>query len=72
MAVIRLVAGVALGLFVAWLVQLWTALFSNVYIAAAIWIPACLGITAIYDRLGLFRPTSQEMTSPDQSQPPAR
>lgn len=50
MVIIRLVAAVALGLFVTWLVHLWTGLFESVYVAAAIWIGACIVYAAIYDR----------------------
>lgn len=39
-----------LGLFVSYLVKLWSGLFDNIYVAGAIWIGACIIYAAIYDR----------------------
>lgn len=50
MTIIRLVAAIGLGLFLTWLAKLWNSQFTSIYIAAPIWIGACLLIAAIYDR----------------------
>jgi putative flippase GtrA len=47
---LKFAAVVALGLAVAWTVRQFYGLFDNVYIAAAIWIPAMLAIGFIVDR----------------------
>jgi uncharacterized membrane protein YedE/YeeE len=47
---VRFACIVALGLFTAWIARLWIGLFDNVYVAVAIWFPACLLIAFIYDR----------------------
>ncbi len=47
---LKFAAVVALGLFVAWVAHLWIGLFDSVYVAAAIWIPACLLIAFIIDQ----------------------
>ena len=41
---------VAVGLFTTWIARLWISQFENIYVAVAIWFPACLLIALIYDR----------------------
>ena len=47
---LKTLAVVAVGLFTTWIVKLWIGLFDNIYVAVAIWFPACLLIGLIYDR----------------------
>lgn len=50
MVFFQLLGAIGLGLFVTWLFRLWSGLFDNLYIAAAIWISACGLYAFIYDR----------------------
>lgn len=49
--VIRLVAAIALGLFLTWLANLWVGQFDSLYVAWLIWMTVCLGYAFIYDRV---------------------
>ena len=65
---LQFLAVTALGLIATWLVHLWVGLFDNIYVAAAIWIPACCLYGFIYDRRqARLRRSSEAMKSGPQS-----
>lgn len=68
MAVVRLVAATALGLFIAWLWTLWRGQFENSWVAFSIWAAVCIAISAIYDLRARSHRSNPEPPLLDQSQ----